>query len=175
MNKLKTRKRPLELASAIRSYKCALPPVALSILVMFVIFSAGCISLGPTTTDVMMGNESIGTIKIIPQDNNTFDAEIEIFGMKITKDGLSKSEADSLSSSLSSGNFLLDDLFVKGIPTDIPTGIPLNLSLLTDFSNNTLPTNLSLPVDTGSFDLDGVKNTVNESLSGLKDLLPGMF
>ncbi|HJJ59110.1 MAG TPA: hypothetical protein O0X84_06440, partial [Methanocorpusculum sp.] len=64
------------------------------LLITAVILSAGCVSLGSTTTEILMGDEKIGTITLAPAQNaasigNTplerYDIEVELFGLKYTK------------------------------------------------------------------------------------------
>ena len=75
------------------------------IFCLIIIFSAGCISLGEQTTDIKMGENSVGTVTLSPHDDGTVTAYINIFGMTFTKEGLSVSEAESLADSAGSGEY----------------------------------------------------------------------
>lgn len=87
--------------------------VGIFLLLATVLFicSAGCISIGSQTTDIMIGDTVAGTITITPTENlfspnasigERFDVEIVLFGIKYSKGGLSKSESEALMSQVSS-------------------------------------------------------------------------
>jgi len=87
-------------------------PTVLLLIVMLVL-SAGCISLGTQTTDIVMGNETIGNISLTPITDNLFsnesvtemfDMKVELFGFTFTKEGITQGEADDLMGTLSSFN-----------------------------------------------------------------------
>ena len=90
------------------------------IFCLIIIFSAGCISLGEQTTDIKMGENSVGTVTLSPQDDGTVTAYINIFGMTFTKEGLSVSEAESLADSAGSGN-IFETIGLQGIPENAGT------------------------------------------------------
>lgn len=92
--------------------KRLLPVITLCILI---ILSAGCISFGQQTTDIMLGGEKIGTITLSPNSDGTVNADITVFGMTFTKENLTVSEAETLTESASSGN-LLEGIGITGIP-----------------------------------------------------------
>ena len=98
--------------------------LAVVIFCLIIIFSAGCISLGEQTTDIKVGESSVGTVTLSPQNDGTITAYINIFGMTFTKEGLSVSEAESIADSAGSGNIFetigLQDIPENaGTPTDI--------------------------------------------------------
>ena len=94
--------------------------LAVVIFCLIIIFSAGCISLGEQTTDIKVGESSVGTVTLSPQDDGTVTAYINIFGMTFTKEGLSVSEAESLADSAGSGN-IFETIGLQGIPDNAGT------------------------------------------------------
>ena len=94
--------------------------LAVVIFCLIIIFSAGCISLGEQTTDIKMGENSVGTVTLSPQDDGTVTAYINIFGMTFTKEGLSVSEAENLADSAGSGN-IFETIGLQGIPENAGT------------------------------------------------------
>ena len=92
-----------------RKHICMKIPVAAGVLAVLIlaVLSAGCI--GDQTTDIMLGNQSIGKITITPVDENMlsnssldekFDVKLELFGMVFSKSGVTRAEADTISSGL---------------------------------------------------------------------------
>ena len=94
--------------------------LAVVIFCLIIIFSAGCISLGEQTTDIKMGENSVGTVTLSPQNDGTITAYINIFGMTFTKEGLSVSEAESIADSAGSGN-IFETIGLQGIPENAGT------------------------------------------------------
>ena len=94
--------------------------LAVVIFCLIIIFSAGCISLGEQTTDIKVGESSVGTVTLSPQDDGTITAYINIFGMTFTKEGLSVSEAESIADSAGSGN-IFETIGLQGIPENAGT------------------------------------------------------
>ena len=94
--------------------------LAVVIFCLIIIFSAGCISLGEQTTDIKVGESSVGTVTLSPQDDGTVTAYINIFGMTFTKEGLSVSEAESIADSAGSGN-IFETIGLQGIPENAGT------------------------------------------------------
>ena len=94
--------------------------LAVVIFCLIIIFSAGCISLGEQTTDIKVGESSVGTVTLSPQDDGTITAYINIFGMTFTKEGLSVSEAKSIADSAGSGN-IFETIGLQGIPENAGT------------------------------------------------------
>ena len=99
--------------------------LAALVLCLIIIFSAGCISLGEQTTDIRIGENSVGTVTLSPQNDGTVTAYIDIFGMTFTKEGLSASEAESLAESADSGN-IFETIGLQGIPEN--AGTPTDMS-----------------------------------------------
>ncbi|HJJ31042.1 MAG TPA: hypothetical protein O0X97_02195 [Methanocorpusculum sp.] len=100
-------------------------------VLLAVVLSAGCVSLGSQTTDILMGNEKVGTVTITPNQSDMFssdksltekfNAEIELFGIKYTKEGLTRTESDDLVALLSSGHPGLNiSDFVSGFSSKKP-------------------------------------------------------
>jgi len=99
------------------------------IVTLFIcIFAAGCLSLSTTTADIVIGDTKIGTITTIPHNDKLFtnsgidekfDVEIEIFGIKYSKEGITLSEKNQLVSSLSSGN--LSEINFNDFTKDTPS------------------------------------------------------
>ena len=94
--------------------------LAVVIFCLIIIFSAGCISLGEQTTDIKVGESSVGTVTLSPQNDGTIPAYINIFGMNFTKEGLSVSEAESIADSAGSGN-IFETIGLQGIPENAGT------------------------------------------------------
>ena len=94
--------------------------LAVVIFCLIIIFSAGCISLGEQTTDIKVGESSVGTVTLSPQNDGTITAYINIFGMTFTKEGLSVSEAENLADSAGSGN-IFETIGLQGIPENAGT------------------------------------------------------
>jgi hypothetical protein len=67
-----------------------------------------------------MGENSVGTVTLSPQDDGTVTAYINIFGMTFTKEGLSVSEAESIADSAGSGN-IFETIGLQGIPENAGT------------------------------------------------------
>lgn len=80
--------------------------LAALLLCFLLLISAGCISLGQQTTDLMMGEEKVGTITLSPNADGTVNAEITAFGMTFTKENLTLAEAETLVESAASGDAL---------------------------------------------------------------------
>ncbi|MBR5814738.1 MAG: hypothetical protein IKY77_00890 [Methanocorpusculaceae archaeon] len=98
--------------------------LAVVIFCLIIIFSAGCISLGEQTTDIKVGENSVGTVTLSPQNDGTITAYINIFGMTFTKEGLSVSEAENLADSAGSGN-IFETIGLQGIPEN--AGAPTDI------------------------------------------------
>ena len=94
--------------------------LAVVIFCLIIIFSAGCISLGEQTTDIKVGESSVGTVTLSPQNDGMITAYINIFGMTFTKEGLSVSEAESIADSAGSGN-IFETIGLQGIPENAGT------------------------------------------------------
>ena len=99
--------------------------MAAALLCLIIIFSAGCISLGEHTTDIKIGENSVGTVTLSPQDDGTVTAYINIFGMTFTKEGLSTSEAESLADSAGSGN-IFETIGLQSIPENAGSPTDMN-------------------------------------------------
>ncbi|MDO5844265.1 MAG: hypothetical protein Q4Q53_03855 [Methanocorpusculum sp.] len=94
-------------------------PFAAAAITILLILSAGCI--GTQTTDIVIGNETVGKIYITPNTDKLlsnssitekFDMKVDLFGFEFSKEGITQSEADSITDSLSKGindtNFFTD-------------------------------------------------------------------
>ena len=152
-----------------------------------VIVSAGCVSLGSTTTDILVGGEKVGAITLTPNQSGTssgdvsladkFDAEIELFGLKYTKGGLTKAESGSLLNTLSKNNLTLADLqgLLAGF-TEVDKGAG------PDDPGNFLDKLLHMPVSADNptefseaLDISGVGDNLNDAIEKLEKLLEGII
>lgn len=155
-------------------------PVVLLLIVM-IVSSAGCISLGTQTTDIVMGNETIGHIYLTPITDNLFsnesvtekfDMKVELFGLTFTKEGITQGEADDLMDTLSSFNTtntssLLDLGFIPSLDELSPDDP-------NDFLNQifTMPvTNQETEAALDSVDFDGAGERIQASAERIAELL----
>jgi len=102
----------------------------LGILIIFSIVSAGCLSFSSTTADIVIGDQKVGTVTITPHNDKLytdssvsekFDIEIDVFGVKYSKEGLTLSEKNELLSTIAKGNLKdlnLDDYTEKSVSTE---------------------------------------------------------
>ena len=154
---------------------------AVLLLTVLLVLSAGCISLGTQTTDIVMGNETVGHIYLTPVTENLlsngsvtekFDMKVELFGFTFTKEGITQNEAEDLMTTLSSVNStntssLLDLGFVPsldGISPDDPD----------DFLHQilTMPvTNQGTQAALDSVDFDGAGERIQASAERIAELL----
>jgi len=95
--------------------------IILAVLIIISIVSAGCLSFSSTTADIVIGDQKVGDITVTPHNDKLFndsslsekfDVEIEAFGVKYSKEGLTLSEKNELLSTISKGN--LKDLNLDG-------------------------------------------------------------
>ena len=154
---------------------------AVLLLILMLVLSAGCISLGTQTTDINMGNETVGHIYVTPITDNLlsngsvtekFDMKVELFGFTFTKEGITQGEADDLMGTLSSVNTtdtssLLDLGFlpsIDGLSPDDPD----------DFFNQflTMPvTNQGTQAAIDSVDFEGAGERIQASAERVAELL----
>ena len=157
------------------------------LLITVVILSAGCVSLGSTTTEILMGDEKIGTITLAPAQNaasigNTplerYDIEVELFGLKYTKGGLTKAETV-----VSLANLTHEGITIEGIQDALKdftrvtvvqdsgdTGSTSSESLLDTLLR--MPVSASLPVEFGDVvDISNAGEALNEAMENLEDTL----
>jgi len=85
----------------------------LGLLIIFSIVSAGCLSFSSTTADIVIGDQKVGTVTVTPHNDKLyndssisekFDVEIDVFGVKYSKEGLTLSEKNELLSTIAKGN-----------------------------------------------------------------------
>jgi len=155
-------------------------PVLL-VLLMMIVLSAGCIGLGTQTTDIVMGNETVGHIYLTPVTENLlsngsvtekFDMKVELFGFTFTKEGITQNEAEDLMTTLSSVNStntssLLDLGFVPSLDEISPDDPD-------DFLNQilTMPvTNQGTQAALESVDFDGAGDRLQASAERIAELL----
>lgn len=111
------------------------------ILLCCLVFSAGCI--GDQTTDLKIGNESIGKITITPiydqiftnsSLDEKFNVRIEVFGLVFTKSGVSRAEADEIVSNLTDndGELSYDFLSSSGLVRESSEDASQNLQEFMD-------------------------------------------
>ncbi|MDO5845785.1 MAG: hypothetical protein Q4Q04_02560 [Methanocorpusculum sp.] len=145
--------------------------------------AAGCLSLGSQTTDIVAGNETVGKIVMTPLSQNLFsngslsdkfNMEVELFGMKFSKDGVTKTEANSIMQSLSSG-----------VPSlDVLSGLGLNFSTAPSAGNVTefLNSIQHMPISNKdnrtvleALNLNGVLSNMGMSADQIAKIMSGMF
>ena len=142
------------------------------IFCLLLILSAGCVGLGQNTTDIMVGDTSVGTITLTPQDDGTYSADISVFGMTFTRDALSAGDAETLTEQAASGNIfsmlgLQEVPENAGTPTDADEFLESILNMpLTNSGEGSLAENLN-------FSLAG-ENAV-ASAAALENLISGFF
>ena len=151
-------------------------------LILAAVLSAGCI-FGSQTTDILMGDMKVGTITITPVQEKflsldtpiteKFNAEIELFGVKYTKEGLTRTESDDLVALLSSGHppLNLND-FVSAYSFKEPEGISNE-----DFFDKLIHMPMSAENDATfaeALDLSGVEDNIESAVQQIEKLLEGL-
>ena len=160
------------------------------LLTTVVILTAGCVALGSTTTDILMGNEKIGTITLAPAQHaasignsplERYDIEVELFGLKYTKGGLTKAETV-----VSLANLTREGITIEGIQDSLKdftrvgimqkagdtgdSGSTSSESLLDTLLR--MPVSASLPVEFGEpFNISNAGDAINEAIDDLEDTL----
>lgn len=157
------------------------------LLTTVVILTAGCVALGSTTTDILMGNEKIGTITLAPAQHaasignsplERYDIEVELFGLKYTKGGLTKAETV-----VSLANLTREGITIEGIQDSLKdftrvwdmqdsgdTGSTSSESLLDTLLH--MPLSASLPLEFGEpFNISNAGDAINEAIDDLEDTL----
>lgn len=150
-------------------------------LILAAVLSAGCI-FGSQTTDIRMGDMKVGTITITPNLENIFssdkslaekfNAEVELFGIKYTKEGLTRIEIDDLVALLSSGHPPLNI-------SDFVSGFSSKKSEVSneDFFDKLIHMPISAENDaafTESLDLSGVGDNIESAVQQIEKLLEGL-
>lgn len=154
---------------------------AVLLLVALIISSAGCISLGTQTTDINMGNETVGHVYLTPITNNLlsnasvtekFDMKVELFGLTFTKEGLTSGEAEGLMDTFSSLNTtntssLLDMGFLPSLDSIHPEdpGVFLNKIITMPMTSRDSEPFLN------SLDFNGVGARIQASADRISELL----
>ncbi len=154
---------------------------AVLLLIVMLVLSAGCISIGTQTTDIVMGNETVGHIYVTPITDNLlsnesvtekFDMEVEFFGFTFTKEGITQGEADNLIDTLSSVNTTdTSSLLDLGFLLSLDELSPDNTD---DFLNQilTMPvTNQGTQAAIDSVDFEGVGERIQASAERVAELL----
>lgn len=154
---------------------------AVLLLTVLLVLSAGCISLGTQTTDIVMGNETVGHIYVTPVTDNLlsnesvtekFDMKVELFGFTFTKEGVTQSETEDIIGTLSSVNTTdTSSLLNLGF---IPSLDELSPDDPDDFLNQilTMPmTNLENEAALDSIDFDGAGARIQASAERIANLL----
>ncbi|HJJ91778.1 MAG TPA: hypothetical protein O0Y15_03095 [Methanocorpusculum sp.] len=142
--------------------------LAVVIFCLIIIFSAGCISLGEQTTDIKVGENSVGTVTLSPQDDGTITAYINIFGMTFTKEGLSVSEAESLAESAGSGN-IFETIGLQGIPEN--AGTPTDIGEFLESIKDMPLTNSGEGSLADSLNFTLAAENAEQSVEALEDLI----
>lgn len=154
---------------------------AVLLFAVMIVLSAGCIGLGTQTTDIVMGNETVGHIYLTPVTENLlsngsvtekFDMKVELFGFTFTKEGITQNEAEDLMTTLSSVNStdtssLLDLGFVPSLDEISPDDPD-------DFLHQilTMPvTNQGAQAALDSVDFDGAGERIQASAERIAELL----
>ncbi len=154
---------------------------AVLLLTVLLVLSAGCISLGTQTTDIVMGNETVGHIYVTPVTDNLlsnesvtekFDIKVELFGFTFIKEVVTQSEAENIMDTLSSVNTtdtssLLDLGFLPSLDELSPDDPD-------DFLNQilTMPvTNHGTQAALDSIDFDGAGARIQASAERIAELL----
>ncbi|MDE2519552.1 MAG: hypothetical protein O0W93_09160, partial [Methanocorpusculum sp.] len=151
----------------------------LAILIL-TILSAGCI--GDQTTDITLGNQSIGKITITPVYENMFsnssleekfNVKLELFGMVFSKDGITRAEADTISAGILDTNGGLNMSFINnsGLITPDANDAGSNLTSFMDEVFNMPLTNRDKNTTISDIDWDGAFTRMQESLDRLGGLL----
>lgn len=94
------------------------------LLLLCIILSAGCI--GATTSDIVVGGNTIGKVTLTPQENlfsggsltDKVNMEVELFGIRFTKDGITQTEAADIMSLLNAGDINILNSFSKTASED---------------------------------------------------------
>ena len=154
-------------------------PAVLIVALLFIL-SAGCISLGTQTTDILVGNETVGHIYLTPVTGNLlsnesvtekFDMKVELYGFTFTKDGITKDEADNLLDIFSSGNTTNTSLLNLGF---LPSIENISSDTTDDFINQLLNmpvTNQDTEAALDSIDFDGAGEKIQASFERIEELL----
>ncbi len=147
--------------------------------------SAGCISLGSQTTDIVIGNETVGKITLTPLSGNLFsnaslsekvNLEIDIFGVKFSKDGITKTEADSIVKTLQSSN-ISSASALEGLGLNISTSTASagNVTAFLEQIKNMPLTNTDNRSFLSAVDINGTVNRMEASADQIAKLLGGLF
>ncbi len=158
-----------------------IPVVAgVCVVLLLTIFSAGCI--GDQTTDINLGNQTIGKITITPvyeslfsnsslQDK--FNVKIELFGMVFSKDGITRAEADNITSGIldPSGNLNMSFVNSSGLATPKADDAGQNLTAFMDNIFNMPLTNKDKNQTISNIDWDGALSKMMDSLNRTGSLL----
>ena len=133
------------------------------------VLSAGCVSPGQQTTDIMIGNENVGTVTLLPNEDGTVSAEISILGMTFTKDGMTQSEAEAFAESVAAGSLpgLIGMPENAGTPSDTEEFINRILHMpITNTGENSLAEGINFTL---------AAENAEESAQALENLLTGIF
>jgi hypothetical protein len=120
--------------------KCRISASVLFLLLLFTA-SAGCI--GDQTTDLRLGNASIGTVTITPVYDQLFtnaslsekvNIRLEVFGLVFTKNGVTRAEAEDIRSNVTTpdGGLNLDFINSSGLLQGNPDDSARNLEEFMD-------------------------------------------
>jgi len=160
-------------------------PLVFAVLLLLVaIISAGCVTLGTQTTDILMGDQKIGSIEITPNQStlhsldssvsDKFDAEIELFGLKYTKDGITEDESAAIYETLSSKNLALINVseILSGFTPKEASGNAVSAG--EDFFRNLLNMPLSAQKNetlSESFNAEDLDKNINNAVQQLENIL----
>ena len=157
-------------------------PVAAGVLAVLVLitFSAGCI--GDQTTDIRLGNQSIGSITVTPVYENMFynsslgdkfNVKLEIFGMVFTKDNVTRAEADNISTSIldKDGGVNMSFINSSGLITPNANDAESNLTSFMDEVFNMPLTNRDKNTTINDINWDDAFSRMQESFNRLAGFL----
>ncbi len=148
-----------------------LPILTLIALITILTLSAGCI--GTQTTDIVIGDKTVGTIQIIPVEDNTYDLKIKLFGIEFSKNDITQNEAADLTSKIENGNIQLTDFIALQFPENL--GEPSDLNDFIDSIKNMPITNIDTQPLGESFSLSNTTENANQSISNLENLIAEIF
>ena len=141
----------------------------LPVFCILLILCAGCVSVGQQTTDIMLGDKSVGTITLIPNADGSVSADISVFGMTFTKEGMTEAEAEKLTQSAASGD-IFSTLGIQGIPENAGTPSDIgeflesitNMPLTNSGSGNAEGLNFTLAAENAANSAEAVESLIRD-------------
>ncbi|HJK48274.1 MAG TPA: hypothetical protein O0X81_05110 [Methanocorpusculum sp.] len=157
-------------------------PVAAGVLAVLVLITFSAVCIGDQTTDIMLGNQSIGSITVTPVYENMFsnsslgdkfNVKLEIFGMVFTKDNVTRAEADNISASIldKDGGVNMSFINSSGLITPNANDAESNLTSFMDEVFNMPLTNRDKNTTINDINWDDAFSRMQESFNRLTGLL----